>query len=62
MRWLVRMVLSGLAIVVLLCAATSFWFFAHSTDLPDLVALARFAPSQPAQASDPCIPGSLKAC
>lgn len=57
MRWLVRALLICVAVVILLCGFVGYWFLVYSADLPDVKALARYAPAQATRVSDPCLPG-----
>lgn len=55
MRVLIRVVAIVLGTIVLVVCAGLFWIFAYSGDLPDMKALAQFAPSQATHVSDPCL-------
>jgi membrane carboxypeptidase/penicillin-binding protein len=55
MRLLMRALAIGLGILVLATCFGIFWIFVYSRDLPDMNALAQFAPAQGRQVSDPCI-------
>jgi membrane carboxypeptidase/penicillin-binding protein len=54
MRLLMRVPAIGLGILVL-AAGFGFWILVYSRDLPDMNALAQFAPAQGRHVSDPCI-------
>jgi len=56
MRALARILLGFFGVIVLVIAAGLFWIFFYSGDLPDMNALAQFAPSSVARVWDPCLP------
>lgn len=45
----------GLGLILLLIGIGLGWFFFYSQDLPDIEALAKFAPDQPLRVSAPCL-------
>lgn len=55
MRVLVRMFVGCVGVIVLCIATGLLWIFFYSHDLPDMNALAQFAPSSSARVSDPCL-------
>jgi membrane peptidoglycan carboxypeptidase len=55
MRVLVRILLGCLGVIILFVGAGLFWILFYSRDLPDMNALAQFAPSGVARVSDPCL-------
>src|SRR5271170_5478559 len=55
MRALARIFRGLLGVTVLVVAAGLFWIFFYSRDLPDMKALAQFAPGSVARVSDPCL-------
>ncbi len=61
MRWLRRVVLVCCAAILVVGGVVGFWFFIYSADLPDFRALARYAPAQQTQVSDPCRPDASTA-
>ena len=48
-------------LIVLLTAAVLMWFFYYSGDLPDIKAMARYAPSHASRVSDPCLESDIVA-
>ena len=61
MRLLLRITLACFAIGIIFCACVALWFFAYDGDLPDTRVLSAFAPVQPTQVSDRCLPGASTA-
>jgi penicillin-binding protein 1A len=55
MRVLLRVFVIVLGVIVLLATVGLGWIFFYSRDLPDINALAEFAPSQVMLVSDPCL-------
>jgi penicillin-binding protein 1A len=55
MRALVKIFLGGVGLVVAVIAVALFWIFSYSRDLPDMKALAQFAPGSMTQVSDSCL-------
>lgn len=55
MRALVRILLGGVCVVVLVISAGLFWILSYSRDLPEMKALAQFAPLSAMHVSDPCL-------
>lgn len=49
------------SLVALLMGIGAAWFFFYSADLPDIGALAQFAPTGTTLVSDPCLPGASMA-
>jgi penicillin-binding protein 1A len=54
MRTLLRIILFLAGTVILVLLAAFCWLYFYSRDLPDVTALAQFAPGTSTQASDPC--------
>jgi penicillin-binding protein 1A len=59
MRLLTRVLGIGLAVVLLIAGVGFFWVFFYSRDLPDMNALAQYAPAQAIHVSDPCLSPSV---
>ena len=57
LRLLLRLLLYSLAAVLLVLAVGILWFVYYSRDLPDINALARFAPTTTAEVSGACLQG-----
>jgi penicillin-binding protein 1A len=55
MRGLVIILLGGVGLVVAVIAVGLLWIFSYSRDLPDIKALAQFAPRSVTQVSDSCL-------
>ena len=55
MRWLVRFVLVGTGTAILVILVGFCWLYFYSRDLPDINALAQYAPATEIQVSDGCI-------
>jgi penicillin-binding protein 1A len=55
MRAFVRILLGGLGVIFLIIAAGLFGIVFYSRDLPDMKALAQFAPTSVVRVSDPCL-------
>jgi membrane carboxypeptidase/penicillin-binding protein len=55
MRVLIRFLVIGLGVILLVAGTALFWIRFYSRDLPDMRALAQFAPSRVRHVSDPCI-------
>lgn len=59
MRWLVRFVLLVAGTAVLVLVAGFCWPYFYSRDLPDITALAQYAPTTVTQVSDRCLGASV---
>jgi penicillin-binding protein 1A len=55
MRGLVRVILIVTGVIALVATVGFVWVFLYSRDLPDMKAVARFAPAQVMNVSDPCL-------
>ena len=59
MRLLIKVVLSCIGVVVSLLAVSVLWFRYYTRDLPDIGALAQYAPATVSLSSDPCVGQSV---
>lgn len=59
MRLLIKVVLSCIGVIVSLLAVSFLWFRYYTRDLPDIGALAQYAPSTVSLSSDPCVGQSV---
>jgi membrane carboxypeptidase/penicillin-binding protein len=55
MRGLVRLLVIGIGVIVLAASVGIVWVFLYSRDLPNMKAMAQFAPAQAMNVSDPCL-------
>ncbi len=55
MRWVVRLLLFGAGTAVLAVLGVFCWLYFYAGDLPDIRALAQYAPESEGKASDPCL-------
>ena len=57
LRLFLKLILYSLAAAFLVFVSGVLWFVYYSRDLPDINALAQFAPTATAEVADPCLPG-----